>query len=79
MDGLFLIRLINNEPITFPLGQGRVIPGWDKGIALLNKGAAARLVILAIWPMVPKVQVAWFLKRNLNFEVNRKFLTPRWK
>ena len=34
-----------NEPIHFPLGEGRVIPGWDIGIALLKKGAAAKLVI----------------------------------
>lgn len=35
------------EGITFPLGQGRVIPGWDEGIALLNKGAKATLIIPA--------------------------------
>lgn len=34
-----------NEPIDFALGKGQVIPGWDEGIALLNKGAAAKLVI----------------------------------
>ncbi len=34
-----------NEPIGFALGKGQVIPGWDEGIALLNKGAAAKLVI----------------------------------
>ena len=34
-----------NEPISFPLGEGRVIQGWDEGIALLKKGAAAKLVI----------------------------------
>ncbi len=33
------------QPIAFPLGQGRVIKGWDEGIALLNKGAKARLTI----------------------------------
>lgn len=34
-----------NEPIGFPLGQGKVIKGWDEGIALLKKGSAAKLVI----------------------------------
>lgn len=34
-----------NDPITFPLGQGMVIPGWEEGIALLNKGAKAKLII----------------------------------
>ena len=34
-----------NEPIHFVLGQGQVISGWDEGIALLNKGASAKLVI----------------------------------
>ena len=34
-----------NEPINFVLGQGEVISGWDEGIALLNKGASAKLVI----------------------------------
>jgi peptidyl-prolyl cis-trans isomerase A (cyclophilin A) len=34
-----------NEPITFPLGQGMVISGWEEGIALLNKGAKAKLII----------------------------------
>ena len=34
-----------NEPIVFPLGIGRVIKGWDEGIALLKKGSSAKLVI----------------------------------
>ena len=34
-----------NEPIQFELGSGRVIKGWDEGIALLNKGAGATLII----------------------------------
>jgi peptidyl-prolyl cis-trans isomerase A (cyclophilin A) len=33
------------EPIEFSVGIGQVIPGWDEGILLLNKGAAARFVI----------------------------------
>jgi|TARA_B100000780_G_scaffold72072_1_gene48290 peptidylprolyl isomerase len=34
-----------NEPIEFPLGQGRVIPGWDEGIALLKVGGKATFII----------------------------------
>jgi FKBP-type peptidyl-prolyl cis-trans isomerase len=34
-----------NAPIDFPLGEGRVIPGWDEGIALLKVGGKATFVI----------------------------------
>jgi len=34
-----------NEPIEFPLGEGRVIPGWDEGIALLKVGDKATFII----------------------------------
>ncbi len=33
------------EPISFPLGKGQVIRGWDEGIALLNVGTRAKLTI----------------------------------
>ena len=34
-----------NEPFEFPLGEGRVIPGWDEGIALLKVGDKATFII----------------------------------
>lgn len=33
------------QPITFKLGVGQVIPGWDEGIALLKEGEEARFII----------------------------------
>ena len=33
------------KPIEFPLGEGRVIPGWDEGIALLKVGGKATFII----------------------------------
>lgn len=34
-----------NAPIDFKLGAGMVIRGWDEGIALLNVGSKAKLLI----------------------------------
>ncbi|MEM1127433.1 MAG: FKBP-type peptidyl-prolyl cis-trans isomerase [Bacteroidota bacterium] len=34
-----------NEPLTFPLGQGVVIPGWEEGIQLMQAGERCRLTI----------------------------------
>lgn len=33
------------DPFTFQLGAGQVIPGWDQGIAGLQVGERARLII----------------------------------
>ena len=34
-----------DDPITFAVGQGQVIPGWDEGMQLLKKGSKARFII----------------------------------
>lgn len=33
------------EPLTVPLGQRRVIPGWEEGLSLLKKGTKAKLIV----------------------------------
>jgi FKBP-type peptidyl-prolyl cis-trans isomerase FkpA len=33
------------EPLTVVLGEGRVIPGWDEGLLLLNEGSKATFIV----------------------------------
>jgi peptidyl-prolyl cis-trans isomerase A (cyclophilin A) len=45
-DGnVFDSSVSRGEPIEFVIGQGRVIKGWDEGIALMKVGAKAQLTI----------------------------------
>ncbi len=45
-DGtIFDSSVARGEPFNFPIGVGRVIKGWDEGIAFLKVGEKARLLI----------------------------------
>ncbi len=44
-DTVFDSSYKRNQPFSFTLGKGQVIKGWDEGVALLNQGDKATLII----------------------------------
>lgn len=58
------------EPFKFPLGVGNVIPGWDEGISLMQKGGKAKLFVPSTLAYGPKAR-GDVIKENsiLVFEV----------
>jgi len=45
-DGtMFDSSVERGQPLPFPLGQGRVIKGWDEGVAMMKVGGKRRLII----------------------------------
>ena len=42
---IFDSSVLRGKPISFRLGAGMVIPGWDEGISYMNEGSKALLII----------------------------------
>lgn len=45
LDGTVFDTSVGRQPYAFTLGEGQVIPGWDEGVALMNTGGRAMLII----------------------------------
>lgn len=79
-DSNLLPEFGHTQPLNFPLGQGRVIKGWDEGIATLKKGGKAKLLIpssLAYGAGSPSAKIP--ANSVLTFDVELLDFTPATK
>ena len=70
----------NYEPISFVVGQGEVIPGWDEALLLMNEGSKARVLIpsaLAYGPKGAGQDISPF--STLDFQVELMKIKPAKK
>lgn len=70
----------NYEPISFVVGQGEVIPGWDEALLLMNEGSKGRFLIpsaLAYGPQGAGQDIAPF--STLDFQVELVKVKPAIK
>lgn len=45
IDGELIESSIEGQPISFVLGKGQVIPGWEEGITYMHQGGKAMLIV----------------------------------
>ncbi|MGL1888538.1 MAG: FKBP-type peptidyl-prolyl cis-trans isomerase [Reichenbachiella sp.] len=70
MDGTkFDSSVDRNQTFEFPLGQGRVIKGWDEGVALLNIGSKATFFIPSALAYGPRATGTIPANAILKFDV----------
>lgn len=70
LDGqVFDSSIGRGQPITFGLGQGRVIRGWDEGIALFREGGKGTLLIPSILGYGPQAMGPIPANSVLEFEI----------
>ena len=68
---------VGRAPIAFPVGKGRVIPGWDEGILSMKVGGKRRLSIPlgALGTATPARAMPSRANSRLQFECELKEIT----